>query len=89
MKQQRMRRPTNPVQRLIEDDSIDGPLRLCGAVIVCAMEDAQRGDADAAEWLAGPECLNWIGFLPFAEPETIQAAIVSAACPTTLEKMAA
>lgn len=33
---------------------------LLGAAIRQAVEDAARGDADAAEWLAGPVCRSWL-----------------------------
>ena len=33
---------------------------LLAAVIRLAVEDAARGDAEAAEWLAGPVCRAWL-----------------------------
>jgi hypothetical protein len=60
---------------------IEPHLRVLAAVVRVALTDAQGGDAEAADWLAGPVCRAYCSaFLtdqPEVTAETIQAAILS------------
>lgn len=52
---------------------------LIAAIVRQAVDDARAGDAEARQWLAGPACLRWLGWIApdHADPAAVQAQLVA------------
>lgn len=56
-------------------------LALLAGVVRVVLSDAQRGDAEAAQWLAGPCCLAFLGWIT---PDGVDPLVVQQRLMATL-----
>lgn len=71
---------------IIHDVAASAPEKaLLAAVIQLAVEDAQKGDVEALEWLHGPTCRSWLHLIT---PDDVDAEAVRARLLAMLPKRA-